>query len=430
MPRSPPEDEIDWKLKRIISDSGLPPKLRGLSLKRYRKLLQAIAAMDTPEAQTKANIQKFAFNLQQAGVVEFSPTDIYLGGRYDELRKQELDELVQAGLLETRSSKMRGLETEVYKISDEFKPKVNAPRYFKKEFQAYKDTHNNLRNPFEDHDRNVIIDWAIRPRNYLSIDRQLFERARHGDTDQEVKIIEEAVSSRSPNVKEVDRTYRPFAATIEYLVREFKTIHSLESKKESPEDYERSVRMFDLKQAQRQFRRQDTRVVGDPVLYVGIVEPSLTDSLSNYWKLWKGPQFEHSIPIDFDREPDVEKHRIRQHSIGVLGYLDEQGQDLVVRCLALLESDDLPPKVIDYQRERSLLNSQANQSAQLERVIDQLHEDIEVLEGEDRKHPRRLMRRLNQATTIEIAREELLEFQQEYPELAWLAERAIRHLNL
>lgn len=431
MPRIPPEGEVGSKLRRIVGGGSLPPKLRELERKRYEKLLQTIAAMNESEAQTRANIQKYAFILQQeAGVVEFSPTDIYLGGRYDELRKQEIQRLAQVGLLETRPSKMRGVDTEVYEIPDRFKSGINPPADFEKEFQNYKKSHVSLRNPFKNHDRNIILDWASEPENYFSIDRKRFQRALDGNTGREVNIIQEAVSRLSPKVSDVDQTYRPFAATVDYLVREHKDIHSEWIKEKEPEKHERSARMFDLRQATKQFHQDPYKLVGDPVLYVGIVDASSTASLDNYWKLWKSPQFDHNILIDFNRKSDIEEHKICQHSIGVLGYLDKEGQNLVVRCFALIESDALPPEVIDYQRGRTLLNSQADQSAQIERAIDQLHEDIEVIEGEKRKMPRVLMNRLQQATTIETARQHLLEFQGEHPELAWLAERAMNHLNL
>lgn len=431
MPRHPSEDNaVTWKIRRIMGSCSLPPKLRDLGISRHEKLLQAIAAMDEPEAQTKANIQKFAFHLQQKGVVDFSPTDIFLGGRYDEFRAQVLDNLVDAGLLKTRPTRMENVQADIYRIPDEYREDINPPDFFCEEFQEYKSVHQNLRSPFKSHDRNVIVDWAKNPENYFSIDRQRFERALHGDTGQDVRIIQEAISSITPKIQEVNLTYQPFAAIIDHLVRKHKFIHSEEMKEKDPEGYKRSLRMFDQSAAERQFYQDPSEVVGTPVLFVGIIGASSIASLSNYWKLWKSAEFDQHVLLDFDRQEDVVKHRISQYSVGVLGYLDRDGHDLVVRCLALLESDDLPPDVFDYQRGRTVLNSQADQSAQIERVIEQLHNDTEKLDGESRKVSRRLMKRLHQANTIETAREEIMQFQEEHPEFVWLAERALKHINI
>lgn len=428
MPR--PEAEVDWAIRRLVSNCcPLPPALRGLAISRHKKLLQAIAAMDEPEAQTPANILKFTFHLQNKGVVDFSPTDIFLGGRYDEFRARALDDLESAGLLEARPSKMDGVETEAYRIPEKHREDISPPDFFSEEFQEYKSIHKSLRSPFKQHDRNVIVEWAKSPENYISINRKRFERALHGDTSQEVSILQEATSLISPEIQDVDLTYRPFAATIDHLVREYKYIHSEEMKEDEPGEYQRSLRMFDQSAAERQFHQSPSKVVGDLALFIGIIGANSIASVNDYWKLWKSAEFGQNILIDFDRQESVMEHKISQCSVGALVYFDREGRDLIGRCLALLESDALPPELIDYQRNQLLLNSQADQSAQIERAMDQLHNDTEKLEGESRKFPRRLMKRLDQATTIESAREEIMEFQENHPELIWLAERAIKYLN-
>jgi len=428
-PVPPADDEVRWEL-RNITGGFLPPDLRELEIIRHENLLRAIKAIDKPEAQTSANIQKFSFTLQKQGLKEIGPTEIHRGGRWDSLRNQELQNLLEHSLVERRRSRMRGVDASVYEIASEYRDKIEVPKFFKDAFQKYKSVHKgNFRDPFHNHDRNVILEWALDPDNFISFDRERFEQVRHDDLDVDVKIIPEKLGNLSSQVREMNRVYRPFTATIDYMVREYKFIHSPKARKERPEEYKRSGRMFDLREASRQYNQHPSKVIGDLGLYVGILGAESLVSGNNYWELWKNPKFDHSVLADFDKEETVQPHEISECSVGLLGYLDDDGYELVLRVLAILESDDLSSEIIDYQRHRTLLSSNENHSGRIDDAIRQLHKEIEVIEGEKRKYPRRLMKQLHNATTIATAIKYLEEFKEEHPGMAWMADKAMKHIN-
>jgi len=423
MPSPEGRDELGWKLY-TISDGPLPPVLDDLRVDRLRNTLRAVKAIQKKEARTPATVQKFIYFLQSEGMTIFAPTRIYRGGRWDFIRSNELDTLTNQDILNQRPSRHPKINQDIYEIDPEYEGVINCPPIFQKKFKEFR-TRCNLKNPFLDHEKSQIRQWATDSENYVAFHRNLLEKVRRGDTDTSVDIIENEIqySSTPKIVSSVNHLYRPFAATAHHLINKYKTIQKSLDRKSST--VRRSKRMFAPRFAVRQHALNPEEVIGEPVLHTGILDLGTLDRHSNEFLLWEDQSLEEKIPVRFDGTFETDIYELSQYSVAVLGFLDETKQgELTLNALAILKSNPLPQRLVEEMRSRA--DARDEQVQELATALEDIADQVGVREENKINW---LLGRVRDANTITTAVEHIDQFLAENPGYEWLINRVFNELG-
>lgn len=344
-PEKGPPPNAPAALKRLASDL-YPTWYEEYGYQFLLKLYAAVSAIDTDEFRTEFLIQKFAdqlgFRYRES---MFQPMPLYLAGTMSREISRAIDGFSEYGLLQSRESKIDGVDTEVYI------PTAEVPEEAARDESTYSsifdeviggNTGNqfpskSLRGFFESHDEE-LYDRYTDDDNYVGFDYELLhELYQNGGPDP-------MLSDVKPTLRNTDHYLENYA--MELMLTLLRDEKNIGGSNEAAAKRRLSVpHLVDSPHA----TAVGTVGVWGGYFDLNAQENQNSSDINGDWLLRQCPSDTEVIPVRFDGECEFSPAKLPNHAIAVLGVVGVVAGEKVLNVLSILSFGRLPEKIREEQ---------------------------------------------------------------------------------